>query len=110
VVHLVVDLVDDLVVGLVLEELLEVVRGEDVHGQHLLYQPLDGATRRLDLDGTRAVLGVPGETPPQRPGGIILDWEGSGRGRLRAWRRGRERGNRTVGMEAGVDPAIGRSG
>lgn len=49
VVHLVVDLVDHLVVGLVLEELLEVVRGEDVHGQHLLHQPLDGPARRLDL-------------------------------------------------------------
>jgi hypothetical protein len=41
VVHLVVDLVDDLVVGLAPVELLEVVRGEDVHGQHLLHQHLD---------------------------------------------------------------------
>lgn len=49
VVHLVVDLVDDLVVRLDLVELLEVVRGDDVHRQHLLHEHLDGPPRRLQL-------------------------------------------------------------
>ena len=49
VVDLVVDFVDHLVVGLELVELLEVVRGEDVHGQHLLHQHVDGPAGRLDL-------------------------------------------------------------
>lgn len=49
VVDLVVDLVHNLVVGLELVELLEVIRGEDVDGQHLLHQHVDGPARGLDL-------------------------------------------------------------
>lgn len=72
VVDLVVDLVDDLVVRLDLVELLEVVRGDDVHGQHLLHEHLDGPPGRLYLHfgnlslGSEAKIRRVGEGKPRR--------------------------------------------